>query len=158
MDLFSDNGFKAFYGEHPEGHRANCFYRQHIEERSLLSLKVSLERGYPLIVPLRHPELCAQSWAKRRKPIDVMLQQWHWLIDIVAAYNPMYLPIDSPDKKGYLKRIGERLSVPLRTNWEIVGAKCVTVTLEAEDVAKVRSFVRSAKFKETLGSIYPDKP
>lgn len=155
MDMLIKNGFKSFERQHPASHyKGNSVYRQHIEARSLNSLKESLRRSYSLIVPLRHPALCAKSWANRRKSIDMMLKQWHWLLDLVHPRNPLYLPIDSVEKDFYLSRIEKALSIELRTEWPLVGAKCCSYPMAEEDEAKVDSFVRSTKFVDILGHIY----
>lgn len=154
MDMLEKNGFKAFQREHPGNYKRNCYYRQHIEQRCLEPLNEALARGYPVIVPLRHPKLCAQSWTKRHKPVDVMLQQWQLLLDVVAPHKPLYLPLDLLDRGEYLERIALSVGVDLWTEWGVLNAKRCTCAMDAEDEAKVDDFVRSAKFKETLGSIY----
>lgn len=155
MDMLVRNGFKNFERQVPpdnQAYRGNSVHRQHISIEHFDKFQEVLTMKRPLIVPLRHPKLCAQSWANRRRSIDVMLQQWNWLIDIVAPYKPLYLPVDSPDKNTYLERIAERLGVPLSTEWPIVGSK--PCSYAPYDETKVDDFVRSAKFKDTLGSIY----
>ena len=53
---------------------------------------------YEVVVPLRHPLAVATSWKARGKDLERLVCQWNILKNIVDEHDPMYLPIDSPDR------------------------------------------------------------
>lgn len=86
------------------------------------------KEGLPIIVSLRHPLSVAQSWLHRaanNEPkefqFDRMMDQWAYLVEIVAASKPLFLPVDHPEKESYLDEMARYVGQPLDTDWEKYG-------------------------------------
>lgn len=81
-------------------------------------------RGWRVIVPLRHPMATAQTHKNRRKGIldgkNPMLRCWRSLIEEAPALDPLWLPIDTPDRQRYLGKINAELGVEIVTDWKPV--------------------------------------
>lgn len=72
------------------------------------------------IVPLRHPLTVAVSWKARDKDLSELPGQWQILKNEVDPHDPMYLPIDSPDRMNWLDRISRNMGQELQTDWPVV--------------------------------------
>lgn len=101
------------------------YHRAHIAHSVQIELKDWLDRGFPLIVPLRHPVEVAASWKARSKPIKQMVRQFALLQELVLPYNPYFLPVDHDMRDIYLQVIQENIDASLATDWTIVGGKRV---------------------------------
>lgn len=163
VDLLQRAGYKYINRNWPEPRHQQRLFRQHIEVRSmpllletLSTLDVLCGRGARPIVPLRHPVLCAQSWARRHKSIDDMIEQWNWLLDEIDPYNPVYFPIDLPDRSLYLQSLSEYVGQDLETDWHLVGAKPGNTPPTDEDLVKVAALIQEESFQEVLGEYYPN--
>ena len=101
------------------GNSRNYFHRCHISDSVMTELKLWLQLGIPIIVPLRHPPVVAESWLARAKPMAEMLRQWQILIDVVDLYEPLYLPLDSPNRDSYFTNLRLKTDLKLKTDWAV---------------------------------------
>ncbi len=95
---------------------------RHFYNDQLPLFRVLVERGYPLIVPLRHPAEVAKSWSKRREPVAEMCDFYRRMVSAIDPLQPAYLPIDVADRDSYIIAINERFGFELETDWVPVGS------------------------------------
>ena len=122
---------------------------------SLEIIKRGAREGATLVVPMRHPMAVAQSWANRGKPIaehpvhEPMIKLFRNLIEHVVPLNPLYLPVDVPNRDKYLRALSDVVGRELKTDWapashhEIAPAK-----LFDDDIAAVHELLRDPFFEE----------
>ena len=89
------------------------------------------------IVPLRHPAKVAASWKARGKDLSRLVAQWNILKNIVDEHDPMYLPIDVPDRMNWLDTISRNIDRELQTDWPVVMSCNKSATLSENDKAAV---------------------
>ena len=77
----------------------------------------------PCIVPLRHPDAVAGTWAARNRDLNDLIREWRELEWLSANYAPYFLPVDTSDRDQHLQRINEGLGLSLKTDWEPVRSK-----------------------------------
>ena len=69
----------------------------------------------PTVVPIRHPDLVATSWASRKMDLDVLSRQWD---QMVLFTDVIFLPVDSPKyREDQLHKIEDLAGVKLITSW-----------------------------------------
>ena len=95
----------------------------HIEPAHFKSLQYWLNAAEHIVVPLRHPVLVAESWKARGLDLEALDEQWCTLADVVVPHDPIYLPVDHPDRCLYLEVLNQRIGLDLKTDWEKVGAR-----------------------------------
>lgn len=78
---------------------------------------------YPVIIPLRHPKVCALSWESRGRELDDMCQMFREMVYIYDKYNPFYIPLDSELRESALNSINDQLMVKLTTQWKPIHSK-----------------------------------
>ena len=110
--------------------RIHCDLPQHD------SLEWWLSR-YPCIVPMRHPLTVAASWKARNEDLSLLPGQWAILKTEVDPYEPMYLPIDSPDRMNWLDTICRNIDRELQTDWPVVMSCNKSATLTDSERAAV---------------------
>jgi hypothetical protein len=93
----------------------------HIEPVHIKPLQYWLNAADHVVVPLRHPLLVAESWKARGMELAALDEQWRTLADVVVPHDPIYLPIDHPDRDLYLKELNQRMGLDLETDWQPVG-------------------------------------
>lgn len=91
-------------------------------------------RLYPAIVPIRHPYVVERSWLGRVEDTRDMFAMWREL-EWVDRFNPMYLPIDVPDREKYLQAINQRFGLNLTTDWPVINSKVGTDSLDVDHTA-----------------------
>jgi hypothetical protein len=114
----------------------NAFTRIHCDMQQSPYLHWWVSR-FPTIVPLRHPASVAVSWKAREKSMWALENQWEILREMVAPYNPIYLPIDVDDRQSWLDKLNERLGMNIQTDWPVIMSRKQTATLEDEELASV---------------------
>jgi len=113
--LFSDFKFESQVLPNPEATSI------HIEPTHIKVLQHWLNEAEHIVVPLRHPSLVARSWKLRNYDMDALDEQWRMLASVVAPYDPIYMPVDHPDRSLYLDALNERMGLELQTDWQPVG-------------------------------------
>lgn len=95
------------------------FWFSHTHTGSMVHIRAKLDEGLPLISTMRHPMLVAQSWIQRSKPMgDDFIAIWGNLFALHDEYtDSFWLPVDTDNKKEYLKAIERRLGLEFKTNW-----------------------------------------
>ena len=96
-----------------------CFVRIHCDLLQHKYLEYWMKRAH-CIVPMRHPLSVAASWKARDKDLSELPGQWQILKNEVALYDPMYLPIDSPDRNNWLHAISRKIDQEIQTDWPVV--------------------------------------
>ncbi len=94
-------------------------------------------RQFPVIVPMRHPLTVAESWKARDKDLSPLPAQWNILKNEVHQYNPLYLPIDHPDREAWLDAIRRKLGIQIQTDWPVVMSCNKSAELTDEERADV---------------------
>lgn len=97
----------------------NGFVRIHCDLSQHNYLEWWISR-YLCIVPLRHPLTVARSWKARDKDLSLLPVQWQILKKEVDPHEPMYLPLDSPDRMNWLDTISRNMGQELQTGWPVV--------------------------------------
>ena len=114
--LFSDFNFDP----HAVSSRPEAAH-VHIEPVHIKPLQHWLNTAEHVVVPLRHPQLVAVSWKVRGMDLKALDEQWRTFIDVVMPHDPIYLPIDHPDRCFYLEDLNQRTGLNLKTDWKPVG-------------------------------------
>jgi len=116
--LFSDFSFGPHtIGEHPQATQI------HIELAHIEPLQHWLNTAEHIVVPLRHPMLVAGSWKARGLDLVALDEQWRVFADVVMPSDPIYLPLDHPDRGLYLEILNQRMGLDLKTDWRPVGSR-----------------------------------
>ena len=97
----------------------NGFVRIHCDRAQHEYLQWWLNRCV-CIVPLRHPISVAESWKARGKDLSELAGQWQILKNEVDPHDPMYLPVDSPERMNWLDTISRHVNQELQTGWPVV--------------------------------------
>jgi len=115
-----------------EGYEQVLFNQQHTQEDAIYfdhmfpHKRASIEAicdQYPVIIPLRHPKVCALSWERRNKELGDMCQMFRELTNIYDKYDPFYIPLDTELRKSALNSINDELVVKLTTDWRPIHSK-----------------------------------
>ncbi len=100
----------------------NDVYFQHVENGTVPMLRKLMLKGWPCIVPMRHPLKVAGTWTSRGKPLYQLWDYWRRLVSAIDPLKPLYLPIDVPNRQGYLDVICAELLVDFKTDWPVIGS------------------------------------
>lgn len=100
----------------------NDVYFQHTENGTVPMLRKLMKAGWPCIVPMRHPLKVAGTWTGRGLELHTLWNSWRRLVTAIDPLNPLYLPIDVPNRQTYLDVINEALCQDIRTNWPVIGS------------------------------------
>lgn len=100
----------------------------HISHGQLPHIK-ALAKSAPLVMPLRHPYLVAESWKRRGKPIDELIGMFRVMHDDVLPLEPLVIAVDSEGRDEQLQATSETLGIPLTTDWTPRNSKAGTYTL-----------------------------
>jgi hypothetical protein len=136
--LFEDLGYIGTDKTPKEaGNSVNYFHRSHIAPSILTELKMWLEIGVPIVVPMRHPWAVVQSWLARKKALKQLMEQYELLFRLVDTYPVLYLPLDTMDREVYLHHLRLECDPLLTTNWPVIGsdAKLERVPIDDEGAA-----------------------
>lgn len=121
--LFTDLGFsRAAMNERPRG---DTVYVAHALKDSQVCPALGKAEKMPLVIPLRHPFRCEESY--RRKGIDIaqMILGYENLMRFLHL-EPHFMPVDSGHREKYLKLLKDKLGLPFKTNWGVVASKSGT--------------------------------
>jgi len=88
---------------------------------SQLSLMLRLGVDNPMVIPLRHPKVVAESWKARGQEEKRMCADFRTLVEKLNPLNPYYLPIDSDRRQEFLDKINDGLGLNLETDWKPIG-------------------------------------
>lgn len=143
----------SHFAVHTIGLPAQNLYHVY-EGESLRIIKDAHESGALIVVPMRHPMQVAQSWANRGKPIvehpvhEPMVRLFRSLIEHVVPLDPMYLPVDVPDREVYLRALSAALGKELVTDWAPEAHHEIRpATLDDDDIEAVRDLLADPFFK-----------
>lgn len=102
-----------------------------------------------IIVPIKHPRDVAIGWKVRFKKLGELAQQWTWLKEEIAPYDPLYLPIDLPDRDEWLDKVNLKLNLKLNTDWPVIG-RCDDPRPELDESEKtlVNSWMADGFFEQ----------
>jgi len=140
--------------------RNQRFYRfWHVYGGESIECLLKFGKHAPVIAPLRHPMLVAQSWKNRGKPIvehevhAPMIKLFHNLIDLSRQVTMYFLPLDLPDRDQYLRRIETVAGRNFKTQWSYYGPGPVSpqVELTEDDRAAVRELMTDPFFERFYG-------
>ena len=129
--LFSDYNF----GPVDDSNRPRGEHR-HIEPAQIKILQHWLNEAEHVVVPIRHPVKVAESWKLRNYDLAALDEQWRTLVDVVAPHDPIYLPVDHPDRNLYLDVLNERMGLDLQTDWKPVGGRLPHEILNEEPLTE----------------------
>ena len=83
----------------------------------------------PTIIPMRHPHLVWESWRRRGKNINELIENYHLLIDL-DQYQPFYVNIDLPIRDWQIDKINTELNLTLAKEWPIINSVCGTYNID----------------------------
>lgn len=113
--------------------------RIHIDENQSEYLPRWME-SHCAVVPMRHPASVIESWLARDKPFEPLLTQWQILKTMVDPADPIYLPLDVPDRDRWLSELNCKLGLELQTDWPVImscGKSAVLSDVHRAAVAEV---------------------
>ena len=64
----------------------------------------------------------ALSWKARSKNVAHLTDDFRRLVSAVDPLDPIYLPLDVPEREDYLAALNERLGLNITTNWPVVAS------------------------------------
>jgi hypothetical protein len=114
-----------------ESEADNVLYLGHLTVNSIDNIK---KLKNPIILPMRHPYLVAESWKRREKPLSDLVINFRLLINDIDKLDAMYLPIDVENKQDYLDEINEKLGLSLYSDWNVVNSKKQTYNLSYKEL------------------------
>lgn len=74
-----------------------------------------LKARHPTVMPIRHPDAVASSWASRGMGLAELAEQWQRM---TCISDVTFLPVDSPCREDQLREIERLFSVKLATHWK----------------------------------------
>lgn len=128
--MFGDIHWASFIED--IGDREDVLYLGHLTANSIEAIK---RLNNPILIPLRHPYLVAESWIRRGKPLTELAENFRLLVNELDPLNPLYLPIDVDNRQDYLDNINKELGLSLETNWAIENSKKMTYNLSHKDLS-----------------------
>jgi len=116
--------FKGFehvlFNQEPK--EENVIYFDHMFPHKRESIEGVCEK-HPVIIPIRHPKVCALSWERRNRELDDMCQMFREMVNVYDKYNPFYIPLDTDLRDDALNSINKELMLKLTTQWKPVHSK-----------------------------------
>ena len=112
--------------------RESVLYLGHLTVNSIEAIK---RLSHPIIVPLRHPYLVAESWQRRGKPLTELVDNFRLLVNEIDKLDPHYLPVDIKDRDRYLDLINRDLGLNLSTEWKVVNSVKRTYNIDRKDLS-----------------------
>ena len=95
----------------------------HVYTHKLPLFRKLINRYDPvIIIPIRHPKVCAMSWCERGWELtpDFFLM-WENIMTFKGD-KVFYLPLDVDDREEWLKKINDGTDLVLSTDWPEVGS------------------------------------
>ena len=148
--LLKDHGFVRYALTDNPLNKQNVIFGGHLgpKERYEAALK-AIERGFPLIIAMRHPFLVEKSWKGRNKPVKTMIEGFRQLDLIYREFKPMVMPVDSEkQREKCLKQMAKKLDLDLTTQWRPINISQSTCELKPADVrpsGEVQDLVKDMK-------------
>jgi hypothetical protein len=79
-------------------------------------------QGGVTVSPIRDPLKCYNTFMRRQRPISQFYDSWHRFNEFYETQDYPIIPVDvKTHRTKALKKLSERLGVPLRTDWKPVG-------------------------------------
>jgi len=148
--MFWDLGYHAYaMVDDPKDDKALFGGHTVLPDQVELAKRLIEDRGFPLIVTLRHPYLVEKSWIGRNKSVPNMINAFYVLGDLIKEYDPYVLPVDSPVREHCLELMREGLNLNLRTNWKPTNISQSTYELSPDEVTP------SPEVQQMVTDLYP---
>lgn len=77
----------------------------------------------PVVIPLRRPEAMTRSHMARYGHVAMLTSGLIELRRFIESREPLWLPIDAPDRDKYLARLSEGLGMELTTDWPVIDSR-----------------------------------
>ena len=116
-DMFVQAGFES--APIQNRHTGNTVTTTHIDRDERLSRVLSMMNEYQAVTPIRHPYLVEESWRRREQPLDRLYATYRRLPALHEA-GALIVPVDSPERDKYIKRINKSLGINLKPDWKTV--------------------------------------
>lgn len=87
----------------------------------------------PVLIPVRHPYVVAESWKRKNKPIGELVIAYK-LLNQIKDKTPYYLAVDSLEREQQLAEINCKLQLNLQTDWEPRNVKTNTYYLRPDEL------------------------
>lgn len=117
--LFKGYEEVLFNQKHTKG---NVIYFDHMFPHKRDMIEKACDK-YPVVIPIRHPKVCALSWENRGRELDDMCQMFREMVNIYDKYNPFYIPLDTNKRESALNSINDQLVIKLTTQWKPVHSR-----------------------------------
>jgi hypothetical protein len=75
-----------------------------------------------MVCPIRDPQKTWVTWQSRKRDQD-FTEKWQLLNTIFETQDVSFIPIDTEDRDSHLRKLEERLNIPLRTDWTPVNSQ-----------------------------------
>jgi hypothetical protein len=115
--------FRGIYSEKLPGDEVedlSLFYA-HLNKKNIKSF-IDLCSKYPTVVPLRHPKRVALSFQDKGRIMELLKEQFDYLIKEIAPLKPLYLRVDSKSLRHQdLEYINKEYNLSLGTIWPYFG-------------------------------------
>lgn len=110
----------------------DCIVQTHFD-LPLMHLAEECARAMPVMIPLRNPESLARTHMARYGHVDHLKEGLPVMREFIRRCNPIWLPIDSPNRDAWLALASERLGMTLRDDWPVVSASGSTWSGDVPD-------------------------
>jgi len=116
-DMFAQAGFESSPIQNK--HTGNTVTTTHIDRDERLNRVLSMMNEYQAVTPIRHPYLVEESWRRREQPLEPLYASLRRLPALYEA-GALVVPVDSPQRDKYIKRINKSLGINLKPDWKTV--------------------------------------
>lgn len=98
-----------------------------------IGMALELARKMPIVIPLRHPFRCEQSWVRKGQDVGEMIKAYQTLIARFDPLHPYYMPVDSLRRDDFLDSL-RAIDSNLETDWGVVHSQSGTYGLSIESI------------------------
>jgi len=133
-----------------------CTFVGHIMETTSLAVQ-GMRKGYPAIIPLRHPYIMEESYRRRgRIKTPALIWAIRNMIRVFKPLDPYWLPIDSPRRDSFLSVIERELDIELSHEWPLINSSGKTPFLAWDGLKPSKGIVELMEEEPNFWySLYP---
>lgn len=131
----------------------DCIYFDHVWPHKRKMIKEVCD-NHPVIIPLRHPKVCALSWEHRGRELDDMCAMFREVVNVYDKYKPYYIPIDTDYRQSSLDSINLKLGLKLETTWPEVHSKQGNSEVRHTDLS-TKVLKEGSKVDDLINEIQP---
>jgi hypothetical protein len=110
----------------------------HITTAEMERIETELQVDNIIVIPLRHPARVYQSFLKRNKTLEMFIEQWDNMINVIAPRNPFYIHLDLPERRQEVDLIEKAINMKLpvshdESEWKIYNSRAETHSMSLDE-------------------------